>query len=148
MTILLTDSAGNLKPTGTIVEIVSYNEKLGCWRYANQCSTRIAGNVPAGGGGRDFMSTNPVPDYWFSANPVHVKKALKINAATRKAREKAAKTQAADEVRRMKGFLHEFTILRAKYGAEIRATQVSGDDQGVEIAIEIAIGNTCKFFAD
>jgi hypothetical protein len=146
ITYLRCDSSGEPKPTGAVMKILDFNTRAGVWRYTKEGSSISCGHVPMDGGRRDFMSKNAVPDYWISANPEHVKASLRIKAANLKAAEKAAKIQSADETRRMKEFLKEFALLRKKYEAEIFATQVSGDDQGVEIEMEISIGSRCQIF--
>jgi len=91
------------------------------------------------------MSKNPLPDYWVTANPIHVKTSARMAERNRKASERAAKIQAKDEQKKMNNFRREFYALCEKYGAEISAVQTSGDDQGVDVAIEISVGRASEY---
>jgi len=120
---------GNFKYGGVRI-VTEFDEKFNVWRYAHPKNLeKNIGAFPPHGGQRYFMSKNKDWDYYFSANPTHIKAAI---GQHKRARILAEKTAAKNKLRAEK-FRVELDALLKKYGAEISAYQVSGDDQGVEV---------------
>lgn len=106
-------------------------ESMQRWRLVNH-EGKPCGTFPPGGGCRDFMSKNPNPDYWVSANQLHI---AKRNLASKRAAKRQAKRD-AELTSKSAAFHAELSALLEKYGAEIHPVQLSGDDQGVELGLE------------
>lgn len=109
-------------------------EILKRWRLVNH-EGKPCGTFPPDGGGRDFMSKNPNPDFWVSANPLHL---AKRDLASKRAARRRAKRE-AELSSKTAAFHAELNTLLLKYGAEISPVQLSGDDQGVELGLEYSI---------
>jgi hypothetical protein len=123
---------------GGIRVVTEWDEKWNRWRYANPTNpSKNVGAFPPDGGCKDFMSKNLNPDYYFSANPEHLKAAENQHHQAALLRQKKEEQEKA----RFDEFSEKLHALLAEYGAGVCATQISGDDQGVEVMAEIFIGN-------
>ena len=119
------------------VYIMDFYEKSKRWTYTrDNGSSRVSGAFPLDGGCKFFMSKSKTPDYWFSANPFHLKEADKQAKGRAIARDEENKRNKLALVE----FNKEFEDLLNKHGVEISAEQISGDDQGVEFEILITKG--------
>lgn len=131
---------GNSYEYGGIRYVTEFVESRNGWRYSafKNGERKNCGFFPIHGGCKMFMSNNPNPDYYFSANPKHIK-------AARRQHEKKAKILAqkdAKEKAKFNEFKTKLDALLREYGANIIPIQTNGDDQGVEIALHISIGRT------
>lgn len=123
---------------GGICIVTEWDEKWNRWRYARPNNLeKNVGAFPPDGGCKYFMSKNPNPDYYYSANPLHLKAAEKQH----KRAHKAAQKKAAAEKARFDEFSDKLHALLTEYGASVHGVQTSGDDQGVEVIAEIYMGN-------
>lgn len=127
---------------GEIRFILNFSENHNRYRYARIVGGSTCGSFPLDGGCRNFMSKNPNPDFYMSANPKHIAAAKKQHERARvKAQRENEKTKA-----KLEKFKQELEKLKEKYGASIYAVQTNGDDHGVEIEIHLSIGNQCCYF--
>ena len=135
---------GSLK-YGPIRIVIEKDEKFQRWKYANPLTpTILIATFPFHGGCKNFMSKNDKPDFFFSANPTHIKRAksAKKKFLAQNIKEEKLKQTKFDE------FQKELKDLLTKYNAEIYPIQTNGDDQGVEIEVFTAIGRINKNIKD
>jgi len=82
-----------------IYVVTEWDERFKRWRYNHSNpSSKYHGAFPPTGEGYDFMSKRKTPDFYYSANPKHIKAAKKSHEKARKERIKAEK----EKDRRMK----------------------------------------------
>ena len=119
-------------------------ELSGCgdrWRYTNRINlNKVAGSFPLNGVGYYAMSKRITPHFFYSANPKHIEESKKNRARVIA----AAELRKAEQLKNLESFEKELDALLKKYGADIYATQLSGDDQGVELDICISVGDSSK----
>lgn len=124
---------------GGIRIVKEWCERFEVWRYASPSNLdKNLGAFPAHGGCKSFMSK--FVDYYFSANPKHILAAEKQHKKKKILREK----KEAQEKANFNEFKSKFNALLEEYGASVYAIQTCGDNQGVEIEVEISIGNNCS----
>lgn len=132
------NSRGDIKKYGGVCIVIEFDEKLQRWCYAHKTSpTKTIGTFPRDGGCRYFMSKNERSDFYYSANPIHIKRAGRdTERAFRLAEEKRKEAE-----RNLAEFKGKLESLLREYGAEITPVQTGGDDCGVSLEIECCIGN-------
>jgi hypothetical protein len=136
--------SGSLK-YGPVRIVMEKDEKFQRWKYANPLTpTKLIATFPFHGGCKNFMSKNDKPDFYFSANPTHIKRAKSAmkKLVAQSIRDEKLKQTKFDE------FQKELKNLLTKYNAEIYPIQTNGDDQGVEIEVFTSIGRINKNIKD
>ena len=110
--------------------IDSWDEAKECWRTASGM------RIPSDGRGFYAMHSRETPNFYYSANPEHIKERNK------RVEESKKKRMLADEAdkRNLELLREDLEELLRRYGASISAEQLSGDDQGVEVGLSISIG--------
>jgi len=127
---------------GMIKVIGDYSENHKKWRLRFPNESRDAGLLPNDGAGYGWgQKRDTPPSFFYSANPKHIKAAKAAHENARKEREK----QEAKDKARFEEFHGKFEALMEEYGASIQAIQTSGDDQGVEMDVELSIGNQSTY---
>lgn len=128
---------------GPIFIVKEFDERFNRWRYSSRKDPdKYIATFPPHGGCKDFMSKNPNPDYYFSANPKHIKAAEKQHMKARIEREKRNEK----EIIKLEEFRIKLEKLLLQYGAEIIPIQTHGDTHGVEIEVNIQIGRNGIIF--
>ena len=75
VTTITLDTKGKIK-YGKIYNVLGWDEKHNRYRYSGYLNPdKCLGCFPKDGQGRYFMSKNPNADFYYSANPIHIKKA-------------------------------------------------------------------------
>jgi hypothetical protein len=70
------NSRGDIRKYGGICIVTRFEEKSQRWRYAYKSNpSKEIGLIPICGGGKYFMSKSEKPDFYYSANPKHLKAA-------------------------------------------------------------------------
>jgi len=122
---------------GAVSLVREWDERCKVWRCDSDHGKNIAA-FPPHGGCKSFMSKEI--DLYYSANPKHIKAAIKQHDRAHFARQqKEAKDKA-----KLKEFQVKLDDLLKKYGADIYSIQTSGDDQGVETEVQISIGSASR----
>lgn len=93
--------------------------------------------LPNDGKGYYAMHPKTVPHYYYSANPLHIKNA-KIQIENARIKREQIEKENKEKLEEFRGKLE--TLLK-EYDATIYPVQTNGDDQGVEIELEISINN-------
>jgi hypothetical protein len=130
---------------GPIRVVTGWHEKTKMWRYSRPDKLdKFAGAFPTHGGCYDFGSKNKNPDFYFSANPVHLKSAERQHKREQAAREK----KRAKEKARFEEFSEKLHALLDEYGATVYAVQLSEGIYGADVAAQISIGHDAIVFKD
>lgn len=122
---------------GGLYIVGEYSVNHGKYRYNRIGEDRNIGLLPLDGCGYYAMQSRDKPHFYFSANPEHVQATQsKMIEAESKAKEKlqSDKVKLDELQKKIKGLLKE-------YNASLDAVQTSGDDQGVEIELQLSIGS-------
>ena len=97
---------------GGVRILTEFDERLKRWRYAVPTKMeKNVGAIPPNGFGKNFMSKNPNPDFFYSANPIHIKAAKRQAERIRIQREK----DEAEQARRMALALPIGDLLKTEY---------------------------------
>lgn len=121
---------------GYVYTIGEYSDAHGKYRIISPTSGKHCGLLPTDGIGYMFMSARKSPDFYYSANPEHIKQAEKaIYKAQQKQLRKEQLTQA-----KLIELKDKINALLSEYNATLDATQTAGDDQGVEFELSLCIG--------
>ena len=129
LAILKKTGGGNFSPTG-ITKVEAWDERFGVWRAP------LRSAIPADGRGFFAMHDRTgSPHFYYSANPAHVKEA-RLNISKEKERRRVAEEINESNLLRFNVKLKE---LLDEYGATIEPVQLSGDDHGVELGLDIYI---------
>jgi hypothetical protein len=130
---------------GPIRVVTGWREGTKTWRYARpEKLEKHVGAFPAHGGCYDFGSKSKTPDFYFSANPVHLEAAERRHKRKKAAYEKKREKEKA----RFEEFSEKLHALLDEYGATVYGVQLSGDTYGVEVAAQISIGRDAIMFKD
>lgn len=121
---------------GSIYIIGEYSDAHGKYRLISPTSGKHCGLLPTDGAGYMFMSDRKSPDFYYSANPEHIKQAEEaIDKAQQKELHKQQQTQA-----KLKELKDKINALLCEYNASLDAVQTAGDSHGVEIELSLSIG--------
>lgn len=122
---------------GSIYIIGEYSDTHGKYRLIRPTSGKHCGLLPTDGVGYAFMSASKSPDFYYSANPEHIKQAEEaIYKARQQELYKQQQTQA--KLQELKG---KINALLSEYNASLDAVQTEGDSHGVEFELSLSIGN-------
>lgn len=109
--------------------IASWDDRFDFWRDTK------GGAIRPNGEGYYFMSKKEKIDFLYSANPEHIELRNKAAAKAKQERE----TKEKEKAEKLAEFNSKLNNLLKEYGASIDPMQLSGDDQGVELGIEISL---------
>ena len=118
--------------------VSSYSENHKGWRYR-----RIGSNVDAGIFGEDgvgyyaMKERNGDPDFYYSFNPIHIKKTEENIELVRIEKESRDKR----ELKNLHEFKDKLESLMEYYGVELYPTQTMGDTHGVEMIVNMSSGD-------
>lgn len=123
--------------TGAIYTVGEFSDSNKRFRLQNAQGKPLCW-LPIDGEGYKFMRgpADGEPDFYYSANPVHVEKA-KQNIRVKQEKEKQ---QEAQNWQKLEDLRSKIDALLTEYGATIEASQTESDSHGVEVGLFLSIG--------